>query len=175
MLSPEYLRPLRILQIIFVTAYLRAFPTVGTSTCEDEAGLAVAAVTYTERPVNKRLKGHCGGGTERAYLLKRKFSGQHELREARIFKETGFFRCADVALGGCMKGYRGDIHAQDAHILHDKGIHTDALSKIMDDNIAAINKDLPAYSQIRKVKIYNEEFEKTPKRSIKRYLYQHAK
>ncbi len=45
----------------------------------------------------------------------------------------------------------------------------------MDDNIAALNKDLPAYSQIRKVKLYNEEFEKTPKRSIKRYLYQHAK
>lgn len=55
------------------------------------------------------------------------------------------------------------------------GIHTDTLSKIMDDNIAALNKDLPAYSQIRKVKLYNEEFEKTPKRSIKRYLYQHAK
>ena len=32
-----------------------------------------------------------------------------------------------------------------------------------------------AYSQISKMKIYPEEFEKTPKKSIKRYLYQEAK
>ena len=63
----------------------------------------------------------------------------------------------------------------DLELATKQGIHTDTLSKIMDDNIAALNKDLPAYSQIRKVKLYNEEFEKTPKRSIKRYLYQHAK
>lgn len=63
----------------------------------------------------------------------------------------------------------------DLELATKQDIHTDTLSKIMDDNIAALNKDLPAYSQIRKVKLYNEEFEKTPKRSIKRYLYQHAK
>ena len=63
----------------------------------------------------------------------------------------------------------------DLELATKQGIHTDTLSKIMDDNMAALNKDLPAYSQIRKVKLYNEEFEKTPKRSIKRYLYQHAK
>lgn len=63
----------------------------------------------------------------------------------------------------------------DLELATKQGIHTDTLSKIIDDNIAALNKDLPAYSQIRKVKLYNEEFEKTPKRSIKRYLYQHAK
>ncbi len=63
----------------------------------------------------------------------------------------------------------------DLELATKQGINTDAHSKIMDDNIAALNKDLPAYSQIRKVKLYNEEFEKTPKRSIKRYLYQHAK
>jgi long-chain acyl-CoA synthetase len=43
---------------------------------------------------------------------------------------------------------------------------------VMNDNIAQLNRELPAYSQIKRVKIYNEEFEKTPKRSIKRYLYQ---
>ena len=41
------------------------------------------------------------------------------------------------------------------------------------ENIAALNKELPAYSQIAGLKLYSEEFEKTPKRSIKRYLYQH--
>lgn len=52
-------------------------------------------------------------------------------------------------------------------------IYDQDLEKIMYDNIAALNKEIPAYSQISKVKIMCEEFEKTPKRSIKRYLYQH--
>ncbi|WP_294140569.1 AMP-binding protein [uncultured Sanguibacteroides sp.] len=48
----------------------------------------------------------------------------------------------------------------------------ECLTTIMEENRQEVNKTLPAYSQITKVKIYNEEFEKTPKRSIKRYLYQ---
>ncbi len=46
------------------------------------------------------------------------------------------------------------------------------LTEIMDENIKELNKQLPAYSQISSYKLYNEEFEKTPKRSIKRFLYQ---
>ena len=42
----------------------------------------------------------------------------------------------------------------------------------MEENRIVANKSLPAYSQIAKIKVYYEEFEKTPKRSIKRYLYQ---
>ena len=38
-----------------------------------------------------------------------------------------------------------------------------------------INKDLPNYAQIRKVEFMPEDFERTPKRSIKRYLYQRNK
>ena len=48
------------------------------------------------------------------------------------------------------------------------------INEIMEENRIAVNKELPAYSQIVKVKLYYEEFEKTPKRSIKRYLYQNA-
>ena len=48
------------------------------------------------------------------------------------------------------------------------------LERMMEENIAILNKELPAYSQIKRVKVYHEEFEKTPKRSIKRYLYQHG-
>lgn len=47
------------------------------------------------------------------------------------------------------------------------------IDKVMSDNLATLNKDLPAYSQVSRIDIMNEEFEKTPKRSIKRYLYQH--
>ncbi|MEE0978633.1 MAG: hypothetical protein UH625_04410 [Muribaculaceae bacterium] len=43
------------------------------------------------------------------------------------------------------------------------------LQSIMQDNIKSLNTELPAYSQIRRLKIHHEEFEKTPKRSIKRF------
>lgn len=55
------------------------------------------------------------------------------------------------------------------------GIPMDNMENIMNENIKALNKELPTYSQLSKVKIYYQEFEKTPKRSIKRYLYQRAK
>ena len=53
------------------------------------------------------------------------------------------------------------------------GMSEAAIAKVMEDNRVALNAELPAYSQIAKVKIYHEEFEKTPKKSIKRFLYQH--
>lgn len=52
------------------------------------------------------------------------------------------------------------------------GITQKMMPAQMEENRMNINKSLPAYSQISKVKVYYEEFEKTPKRSIKRYLYQ---
>ena len=54
-----------------------------------------------------------------------------------------------------------------------QGMDFDALGKLMEENIAALNKDLPAYSRISGVKTQAVEFEKTPKRSIKRFLFQH--
>ena len=45
------------------------------------------------------------------------------------------------------------------------------LPKILETNLKELNHLLPTYSQISRIKIYNEEFEKTPKRSIKRFLY----
>lgn len=55
-----------------------------------------------------------------------------------------------------------------------EGIAMQRLEKMMEDNVSQLNKELPAYSQIKKVKVFHEEFEKTPKRSIKRYLYTNA-
>ena len=52
-------------------------------------------------------------------------------------------------------------------------VDEDDLARMMRENIDSLNKDLPAYSRIADVKVLHEEFEKTPKRSIKRYLYQH--
>lgn len=54
-----------------------------------------------------------------------------------------------------------------------QGIGMPELERIMRDNITKLNSELPSYSQVADMKIFQEEFEKTPKRSIKRYLYQH--
>ena len=45
----------------------------------------------------------------------------------------------------------------------------------MEANRIEVNKQIAAYEQIARVKIYHEEFEKTPKKSIKRFLYQEAR
>lgn len=57
-----------------------------------------------------------------------------------------------------------------AHGLSEKDIE-----HVMEANRMEVNKTLPAYSQITRVKLYPEEFEKTAKKSIKRFLYQDLK
>lgn len=48
----------------------------------------------------------------------------------------------------------------------------DDLQNIMEQNIAELNQALPSYCKISSIRLQEEEFEKTPKKSIKRYLYQ---
>ena len=52
------------------------------------------------------------------------------------------------------------------------GLDDHALWRQIDISRQELNKELPPYSQITKVVLQNEEFEKTAKKSIKRYLYQ---
>jgi len=52
-----------------------------------------------------------------------------------------------------------------------KALGTKTLTQQMEENRKAVNKDLPQYSQISAIELVASEFEKTPKRSIKRYLY----
>jgi long-chain acyl-CoA synthetase len=54
------------------------------------------------------------------------------------------------------------------------GIDHSEIERLMQANIDQLNKEIPAYSKVACFKLYQEEFEKTPKRSIKRYLYQPA-
>ena len=49
---------------------------------------------------------------------------------------------------------------------------TDDIRNIMEQNRNGLNEMLPAYEKISEIIIQKEEFEKTPKKSIKRYLYQ---
>ena len=52
-----------------------------------------------------------------------------------------------------------------------QGVNEEALADIMEQNRNSLNQMLPAYERISEVEIRQEEFEKTPKRSIKRVLY----
>jgi long-chain acyl-CoA synthetase len=54
------------------------------------------------------------------------------------------------------------------------GLSNDDIEKIMEQNRQEINATLPAYSKISVIRIHEDEFAKTPKKSIKRYLYQEA-
>ena len=60
----------------------------------------------------------------------------------------------------------------DVELAGKDGLDKDALIKKMEENIAAVNVDMPNYSKIAGVRLVPEEFEKTPKKSIKRYMYQ---
>ncbi|MDE6796274.1 MAG: AMP-binding protein, partial [Muribaculaceae bacterium] len=51
------------------------------------------------------------------------------------------------------------------------GISREELQKIMDNNLKNVNGKLESYNRLNRYKIMEAEFEKTPKRSIKRYLY----
>lgn len=55
------------------------------------------------------------------------------------------------------------------------GLLQSDIEKIMETNRIELNQQLPAYCQITKIKIHFEEFEKTAKKSIKRFMYQEAK
>ena len=55
------------------------------------------------------------------------------------------------------------------------GLNQSDLVRVMEENRLELNKQLPAFSQITRFKLYPEEFEKTAKKSIKRFLYQDIK
>ena len=52
-----------------------------------------------------------------------------------------------------------------------EGIDADAVKELINNNRGTLNKMLASYSQITRFEMRDEEFEKTPKRSIRRFLY----
>ena len=60
----------------------------------------------------------------------------------------------------------------DADQVSAENLSEEQLNEAMANNLKELNQQLPAYSQLTSYELYKEEFEKTPKRSIKRFLYQ---
>lgn len=68
----------------------------------------------------------------------------------------------------------GQLHAliyPDFETLKGSNIGHEQIDSIMKHNLVEVNHQLPSYMNVSKFSIHQEEFEKTPKRSIKRYLY----
>ena len=51
------------------------------------------------------------------------------------------------------------------------GLTADQADKLINDNVLALNSELAAYSKIGYTEIRADQFEKTPKQSIKRFMY----
>ncbi len=52
------------------------------------------------------------------------------------------------------------------------GMNQSAFVQFMENTLPELNKELPNYAKIKKIEVMSEDFERTPKKSIKRYLYQ---
>ena len=52
-----------------------------------------------------------------------------------------------------------------------KGWGLEEIERLMKENLQKLNKLIPGYSQVSQIEIKDEPFEKTPKKSIKRFLY----
>ena len=52
------------------------------------------------------------------------------------------------------------------------GMNQDAFVKYMEGTLSELNSILPNYARLKKIEVMSEDFERTPKKSIKRYLYQ---
>lgn len=63
----------------------------------------------------------------------------------------------------------------DSEAASQDGLTSQQLEERFQEEIKNVNLSLPNYCQISSIEIFPEEFEKTPKRSIKRYLYQRKK
>ena len=53
-----------------------------------------------------------------------------------------------------------------------EGMDQATFIKYIEDTLPEVNKDLPNYAKLKKIEVMSEAFERTPKKSIKRYLYQ---
>jgi long-chain acyl-CoA synthetase len=55
-----------------------------------------------------------------------------------------------------------------------EGMDQRKFAKFIEDMLPELNKELPNYARLKKIKVMTEDFERTPKKSIKRYLYQRS-
>lgn len=98
-------------------------------------------------------------------------SGQNiypEELEARLCDQPYIQECVVVD----RKGKLLALIYPDKEAVAAQSIDDQQLGEIMKENLNRVNRELPKYEQIGGYELVGQEFEKTPKKSIKRYLYQ---
>ena len=68
-------------------------------------------------------------------------------------------------------GHLTALVVPDYELANAEGVNLDNLQGIMDENLKQLNTMVASYEKVANIVIHREEFVKTPKRSIKRYLY----
>ena len=63
------------------------------------------------------------------------------------------------------------IYPDFAQVARD-GMKQEEFVKYLEGTLSELNKELPNYAKLKKIEVMSEDFERTPKKSIKRYLYQ---
>lgn len=66
------------------------------------------------------------------------------------------------------------IHAiivPNAAAIEEKGLDAETVNSIMKENIVSLNNSIPKYSSVSSFELHMEPFAKTPKGSIKRFMY----
>lgn len=81
-------------------------------------------------------------------------------------------------VGECLLVQRGDklvaLVYPDVEETSEIGLDENDIENVMEQNRLSINETLPSFSRISRIEIQKEEFKKTPKKSIKRYLYKES-
>ncbi len=97
-------------------------------------------------------------------------SGQNiypEVLEIKLSNQPYVAECVVIE----RKGKLVALVYPDSEGMQEHKIDKDHLNSIMEANRQSVNKDLPKYSQISMIELVSSEFEKTPKRNIRRYKY----
>ena len=89
-----------------------------------------------------------------------------EIQSVRFFKQFVIVK---------FKVQKGDKLIALVHPDYDEAqtlnLGTNELADVMEQNRNELNTMIPAYSKVSEIRIHEDEFEKTPKKSIKRFLY----
>ncbi|MBA4410756.1 MAG: AMP-binding protein [Bacteroidota bacterium] len=97
-------------------------------------------------------------------------SGQNiypEEMEARLNNYPYVLECVITERDGKFVAY---VYP-DPELIEAENLDESRLKEIMAENCKQVNKELPKYSQLSSIILVDKEFEKTPKRNIRRYLY----
>ena len=118
---------LRVFHFVRQAASLRAVAPVGAAAGVGVADEALAAVGHAQSAVHKKLDHGALGVdhvTDRTDLRQGQLAGQHDLAQTRVLQKLGFFGRADVGLRAGVQLDGRHVDFEQAHVLHDQGVHT---------------------------------------------------